>query len=68
MASAIVFRCPACSARIKAPTRLVGEARLCPGCAHLFVVPTPVLRDAGPRLLLDEASLHEASPNPRRRR
>jgi hypothetical protein len=55
MASSFVFRCPGCKARIKAPTRLIGEVRLCPGCAQLFVVPTPVPNDAGPVVLLDDA-------------
>jgi hypothetical protein len=53
MAIALIFRCPRCLARIKAPVQLIGQARLCPGCAALFVVPPQVPEDAGPVVLAD---------------
>jgi hypothetical protein len=53
MAITLVFRCPGCRARIKAPVQLIGKVRVCPGCAYLFVVPPEAPRDAGPTVLLD---------------
>ena len=32
MSAKIVFRCPGCDARIKAPVELLGQRRSCPGC------------------------------------
>jgi uncharacterized paraquat-inducible protein A len=56
MASAIVFCCPTCKARIKAPIQIIGQTRACPGCKHFFVVPTQTPGDSGPALLLDAAN------------
>ncbi len=50
----IRFRCPKCSARIKAPTQLSGRSRDCPGCRHPFTVPQLVPADVGPVLVLVE--------------
>jgi hypothetical protein len=53
MAIALIFRCPRCRARIKAPVQLIGQVRLCPGCAELFVVPPQAPDDVGPVVLPD---------------
>jgi hypothetical protein len=38
----VTFRCGGCRARLKAPQRLCGQARPCPGCGlRLVVVPWP---------------------------
>jgi hypothetical protein len=50
----ILFHCPRCSARIKAPVQLSGQSRDCPGCSHRFVVPRLVPADAAPMLVLIE--------------
>jgi len=52
--NSVCFRCPWCSARIKAPVQLVGRSRHCPGCSHTFIVPRFVPDDAGPVLVLIE--------------
>ena len=49
--TSIRFPCPGCGAKIKAPLGLIGRERNCPGCAHVFVVPAPVLEDCGPILV-----------------
>lgn len=54
MPASFRFRCPNCSARIRAPLQLGGHARHCPGCRASFVVPRLQLEDAGPRLVLLE--------------
>ena len=46
--------CPACGSRIKAPVRLLGQKRPCPGCKHLFVVAVPPPEDEGAKLVLDD--------------
>ncbi len=51
--SHICFRCGSCRARIKAPFRLRGQTRACPGCGHRFVVQLQPLEDAGPVLVPD---------------
>jgi hypothetical protein len=50
----IRFRCPRCSARIKAPVQLAGQSRDCPGCSRAFTVPRFVTADVGPILVLIE--------------
>ncbi len=52
----ILFRCPGCNARIKAPTQLLGHRRECPGCRTGFVVRPEPLEDAGPVLVTDTSS------------
>jgi DNA-directed RNA polymerase subunit RPC12/RpoP len=47
------FRCGGCQARIKAPFRLRGQRRSCPGCGHRVLVPFPRPADAGPVLVPD---------------
>lgn len=49
----IVIYCPACEARIRAPSQLIGEERKCPGCGHRFVVGAQPPKDQGPILLMD---------------
>jgi CheY-like chemotaxis protein len=51
----IPIRCPACDARIKAPTQLLGRMRNCPGCGQLLLVQNKAPQDAGPLLLDGEA-------------
>jgi hypothetical protein len=51
---AIIFRCPGCNARIKAPAQLLGKERQCPGCNTPFVVRTEPEEDAGPVLIVDD--------------
>ena len=50
----ILFRCPTCDARIKAPVQLSGRNRDCPGCKHAFVVPRFIPDDAEPLFVLIE--------------
>jgi len=52
--STIRFRCPWCSARIKAPVQLVGRSRTCPACRHRFTVPRFAADDADPLFVLVE--------------
>jgi len=54
MPASLRFRCPRCSARIRAPFQLSGRSRPCPGCRTSFVVPPLPMEDAGPRLVLLE--------------
>ncbi len=49
----ILFRCPACNARIKAPAELLGQRRQCPGCQTPFVVRCEPAEDCGPVLAAD---------------
>jgi len=56
MTPSIVFRCPSCSARIKAPTQLIGQTRICPGCGSQFIIRPPIPEDAGPLLSLENAT------------
>ena len=58
----VSFRCPVCSARIKAPVQLIGQNRSCPRCSHHFTVPRQIPRDeTGPVLVVDDrASSREA--------
>jgi len=50
----IICRCPRCRARIKAPVRIIGKTRLCPGCQAPFVVAVRPPEDEGPKLVLEE--------------
>jgi hypothetical protein len=67
MASAIIIRCPSCLARIKAPVQLVGQARACPGCGHLFVVAAPGPTAVAPSLLARNYRLAAGGRWPTRR-
>jgi hypothetical protein len=58
---AIIFRCPGCGARIKAPGELLGETRRCPGCNTPFVVRVPTPPDSGPLLVNHEARARETA-------
>jgi hypothetical protein len=49
----ILFRCPGCNARIKAPAELIGQRRQCPGCQMPFVVRHEPPEDSGPVLAMD---------------
>jgi hypothetical protein len=55
---AIRFRCPHCRSRIKAPAKLVGQRRDCPGCKLPFAVPRFMAEDAGPVLVPIEEHDH----------
>jgi hypothetical protein len=57
----IIFRCPGCRARIKAPPELLGQRRNCPGCNTPFVVRVPAPPDSGPLLINHEARLPGAA-------
>lgn len=48
MSSAIMFRCHACKARIKAPTKLIGQVRPCPRCKQAVRVRIEPPEDAAP--------------------
>jgi hypothetical protein len=49
----VSFRCSACNARLRAPARLVGQARPCPACREQVVMqPTPP-PPAGPVLVFE---------------
>jgi hypothetical protein len=51
----ISLRCSGCQARLKAPVRLLGQTRPCPGCGRqLRVGPGRVCQDAGPMLASDD--------------
>jgi hypothetical protein len=62
MPSTIRFKCPCCSARIKAPSQLLGKKRNCPQCGHYLTVRGEPPEDSGPILMGD------GEPAPRRRR
>jgi DNA-binding response OmpR family regulator len=47
-------RCPACGARLKAPVRLFGQKRPCPGCKHSVVIALPPPEDEDSLLVMDE--------------
>lgn len=38
MQAKILFQCPSCMAKIKAPAQLIGQRRNCPGCGNSFLV------------------------------
>jgi uncharacterized paraquat-inducible protein A len=63
MRPSIRFRCPSCSARIKAPSQLLGQKRICPKCGSEITVQPEAPEDLGPMLLLDDSK-----PPARRRR
>jgi hypothetical protein len=54
MSPSIVFPCPGCRARIRAPFQLLGRTRSCPGCGRRFVVRLPAPVAQGPFLVLDD--------------
>jgi DNA-binding response OmpR family regulator len=47
-------RCPGCGSRIKAPVKIIGQTRNCPGCQHAFVIALPPPEDEGPMLVMDD--------------
>lgn len=51
---AIRFCCPHCQASIKAPARLGGHNRNCPGCRAALTIPRTVPEDAGSILVILE--------------
>jgi hypothetical protein len=53
MPASILFRCPGCNARIKAPVQLVGQWRNCPGCNTRFQVRPRPPQDVGPLLTVE---------------
>ena len=59
----MICRCFSCGARIKAPLRLRGKTRPCPGCKRPFVVRTPPPEDEGPKLvMMDEIETDSETP------
>jgi hypothetical protein len=50
MPATLSLRCPACNARLKAPTRLLGQWRSCPACAKRLLVRVQAPPDAAPVL------------------
>lgn len=48
MATAIVLRCHACQARIKAPMKLLGQVRKCPRCGQAILIRILPPQDAPP--------------------
>jgi hypothetical protein len=61
MPAVILFRCPGCNARIKAPAQLVGQWRNCPGCQARFQVRPRPPQDSAP-VLVPEHPVREAAP------
>ncbi len=61
MAYAIHVRCPACRARIKAPSQLIGQTRPCPRCKRSLEVRMSPPEDLGP-VLIDDPSPHQSAP------
>ena len=51
---ALICRCTACGARIKAPLQLLGKSRPCPNCRIAFVVRPQPPEDEGPKLVMDD--------------
>ncbi|MCI0683212.1 MAG: response regulator [Gemmataceae bacterium] len=60
----LICRCSGCGARIKAPLRLRGQTRTCPGCQQPFVVRAQPPEDEGPKLVSDQVG-DESSGRPR---
>jgi len=54
MIPSITIRCPSCQARIKAPLKLIGQWRACPGCRCRFVVQPQLPEEEGPVLVGDD--------------
>jgi uncharacterized paraquat-inducible protein A len=61
MSYAIHVRCPACRARIKAPSQLIGQTRDCPRCRQSLVVQMSPPEDVGP-VLVEDDSPHNVRP------
>jgi DNA-binding response OmpR family regulator len=54
--STLRCKCGACGANIRAPHKLIGQTRTCPGCNQPFIVRPQPPEDEGPRLLLHETA------------
>ena len=52
--SVLFCRCRGCGARIKAPVRMLGQTRQCPGCRAPLVVRPEAPEDEGPKLVMDD--------------
>jgi CheY-like chemotaxis protein len=52
--SSIHLRCYHCSARIKAPVKLIGKMRNCPRCDRRILIHRKAPDDAGPMMLFDD--------------
>jgi hypothetical protein len=55
MTQSIRVRCPGCQARLKAPSRLLGQTRDCPQCRRRLAIRPLAPDDAGPRLAVSGA-------------
>jgi CheY-like chemotaxis protein len=59
----IHLRCPGCNARIKAPFKLIGQKRTCPGCQQPLFIQMRAPDDSGPLLLDDPSLAHDHQQN-----
>jgi hypothetical protein len=72
MAPSIRFRCPSCSARIKAPMQVIGRTHTCPQCRQPMSIDLLVhmgaKQDCGPVLCPDQpprsAAIEQDSKGP----
>jgi hypothetical protein len=55
MQPSLRFRCPGCSARIKAPFQLLGQKRSCPQCGQICHIQVQTPEDSGPVLLREDS-------------
>jgi len=56
MNNRISFRCPSCSAQLRAPIQLAGRSRPCPGCAETVMVPLRIPSEEPSILVIDDDS------------
>ena len=61
MSKSFDFRCPTCASRLRAPVRLIGKARQCPGCREPIVIRPSAPAECGPMLVLEEEAPQRAS-------
>jgi hypothetical protein len=54
MISYVSFRCTACDAKLRAPIRLVGQARPCPACREAIVLRPVPPSPADPILVFED--------------
>ncbi len=62
MLPTLALRCAHCNARIKAPVKLVGQVRPCPGCGQPLAIPLQVPPEAGPKIVFDDRALGAKQP------
>jgi DNA-directed RNA polymerase subunit RPC12/RpoP len=54
MSDSVAFTCPTCSARLRAPARLIGKPRRCPGCRERVIVRPRIPDECGPVLVFED--------------